>query len=375
MKHKIVQYTDSISYGGAEKSLFNLLKGLDSKIWEPILVYHANSGISTFIDNVKKLNIQTIELPAIETLSKFKLIELTIKCLRSINPSIFHAHLPWTLRCSDGIISSYLAGYKNIVITQHGYENTNISSSRKLDIQLIYERLISILVKRYIAVSYGQVKLLKKAVLSADKVRVVRNGVYIEDFPNNTIKNLSEFLKLDRNKFRIILTVARLDKLKGHTYLLDAVNKIPDALFLFAGEGPERKSLEERAREQNILDRVLFLGYREDIPELLNACDLFVLPSLQEGLPLTVLEAMASEKPVIATQIAGINEIITNGENGLLVSPRDGDALAEAIGTLLTNPNLSRDLAVSGKSLVSREFTAKRMVREVTDIYAELLKM
>ena len=114
----------------------------------------------------------------------------------------------------------------------------------------------------------------------------------------------------------IVLTVARLDPQKGHRYLLAAATEVPEAVFALVGEGGERAALENQARTLGVAERVRFLGHRDDVPELLAACDLFVLPSLYEGLPLSVLEAMAAAKPVVATAIDGTTEAVVHEVTG-----------------------------------------------------------
>jgi glycosyltransferase involved in cell wall biosynthesis len=170
-----------------------------------------------------------------------------------------------------------------------------------------------------------------------------------------------------------ILTVARLDAQKGLTYLLDAAALVPQARFWLAGEGPERTHLEEQARRLQLGERVTFLGHRQDIATLLATCDLFVLPSLFEGLPLALLEAMAAGKPVIASAIAGIKEVVVDQKSGWLIPPADAPALAQAINTLLVNPGLADRYAQAGQRHVQAEFALESMVKRVTQIYTELL--
>ena len=120
-------------------------------------------------------------------------------------------------------------------------------------------------------------------------------------------------------------------------------------------------------------DRVHFLGFRSDVPDLLAACDIFVLPSLCEGLPLAILEAMAAWKPVVATAISGTDETVVHGVTGLLVPPADPAALAGAIQSLLADPEASRRLGLAGRARVAREFLVETMVARVEAVYQELL--
>ena len=131
--------------------------------------------------------------------------------------------------------------------------------------------------------------------------------------------------------------------------------------------------LETRARELGLNNRVLFLGHRHDIADLLACCDLFVLPSLFEGLPLSILEAMAANKPVIASAIGGNDEVIVHGETGLLVPRGDSAALAAAIQLVLSNSDLARRLAAAGKARVYEHFSAEAMVERTVQIYEQIL--
>jgi glycosyltransferase involved in cell wall biosynthesis len=171
----------------------------------------------------------------------------------------------------------------------------------------------------------------------------------------------------------IVFTPARLYSRKGHIHLLQAATLVPDALFVLAGDGPERARLEECARQLGVAARVRFLGQRQDIPQLLASCDLFVLPSLYEGLPLSVLEAMAAGKPVIATAIRGTDEAVIHGKTGLLVAPGNPVDLAAAIRKLLSDRALAAQLAQAGKARVAQEFSAEAMVQGASRVYEEAL--
>jgi glycosyltransferase involved in cell wall biosynthesis len=166
-----------------------------------------------------------------------------------------------------------------------------------------------------------------------------------------------------------VLTPARLHQQKGHAYLLTAAALVPDATFVLAGDGPLRAELEQRARELGVAGRCLFLGERADVPDLLAAADLFLLPSLWEGLPLSVLEAMAAGRPVVATAIGGTDEAVTDGVTGLLVPPRDPAAIAAAIARLRDDPGLAERLAAAGRARVEREFSSRATAERVMRIY------
>jgi glycosyltransferase involved in cell wall biosynthesis len=157
--------------------------------------------------------------------------------------------------------------------------------------------------------------------------------------------------------------------------LLSAATCLPDVAFIVAGDGPDREALEAESKRLGLNQRVRFLGHREDVPALLACCDLFVLPSLFEGLPVSILEAMSAGKAVVATAIGGTDEVVVPGETGLLVTPGDPLALAEAIQRLLTEPGLAESFGNRGRARVEREFSSRMMIDRVSRMYEEVLTL
>ena len=285
---------------------------------------------------------------------------------------MFHANLNWPLSCSFGIVSAAISGIRAIVATQHLFEGSIAKRS------YILQMIISWFIDRYIAVSKGIAANMKRIISSGLKVDVIHNGIIIEDMnlQANKEPDAYEFNQLRaKNNMPIVLSVARLHKQKGHTYLVESSTSVPDAIFVFAGDGPERDYLEKYSKELNVDERIIFLGHRDDIPSLINTCDLFVLPSLFEGFPLTILEAMAAGKPIVATDIPGTNEEVIHNETGLLVPPKDSQALAVAINSLLSNPAFARQLGHAGKIRAQQQFSSEKMVNSITDLYKELLNL
>jgi glycosyltransferase involved in cell wall biosynthesis len=289
--------------------------------------------------------------------------------LRRRRPAVFHAHLVWPLACKFGLMAAIAARVPVIVATEHLFVEFRLD--RRIYLQ---QRLVAAGVGRYLPVSRDlALRLRERLHIPARKLQVVHNGIPLAAFNGPGVNPvLRASLSSDSGR-PIVLTVARLDAQKGLGYLLEAAVLAPDAQFVLAGEGPERAALEAQAAALGIAERVSFLGYRTDIADLIAACDLFVLPSLFEGLPLSVLEAMAAVRPVIATAIGGTDEAITPGETGLLVPPADPAALAGAIRALLGDRPLAERLARAGRARVEAEFSAAHMVREVTQVYRELL--
>jgi glycosyltransferase involved in cell wall biosynthesis len=156
-------------------------------------------------------------------------------------------------------------------------------------------------------------------------------------------------------------------------HLLAAAEHVPDAVFALAGDGAERHRLHGLARGLGVQDRVLFLGQRHDIPELLAVCDVVVVPSLDEGLSVAVLEAMALGRPVVATAVGGTPEAVHDGVTGLLVPPANPAQLAAAIRRIIEDGALAERLGDAARARAEAAFSAARMVERISAVYDDLL--
>jgi glycosyltransferase involved in cell wall biosynthesis len=163
--------------------------------------------------------------------------------------------------------------------------------------------------------------------------------------------------------------VANLQERKGHKFLLDALAQIEPKVgpvhALFAGEGPEEGGLREQGLRLGMAERVHFLGFRDDVNAIVSACDIVALPSRKEGLSIAVMEAMALRRPVIATRIAGMPELVKNGETGLLVAPFETEPLAAALEALLTDSGLRERLAERGRHFLEERFDQRECLARV----------
>lgn len=165
---------------------------------------------------------------------------------------------------------------------------------------------------------------------------------------------------------------------KGHQYLLKAVpgicEEIPDAYFYIVGEGPQKRNIKNLISRMSLSDRVFMLGHREDIPEVLSSLHLLVQPSYEnEGVPQSVLQAMAMEKPVVAADAGAIKEVVINGETGFLIAPRNEREIAQKVIELQRSPEMSRTLGRKGRLLVEREYSMEGMLDRVEELYSRLL--
>jgi len=239
-----------------------------------------------------------------------------------------------------------------------------------------FERLTRGLVDQHVCVSQGVAEFsIHTAHLRPDTVSVIPNGVDVERFAGAAPLTSEELGAPPGTRW--LIAVGRLHRQKGHLVLLEAVAPLLRAnagwRLMIVGEGPLRSELESRISALGCGDQVLLPGFRDDVPRLLKTASLMVLPSLWEGQPNVVLEALAAHLPVIATDVEGVRELVQDGVNGLLVPPGDAAGLRAAIATLLEAPDrlqeLSRNAYVASQSVVTTE-SATRMYAE---LYRRLL--
>jgi len=214
--------------------------------------------------------------------------------------------------------------------------------------------------------------------ISAERVVTVSTGIDLERFdPSATPDTLRAELGLTSEAL-VVGTVAILRRKKGHHVLLSAIpeiiSQVPEAVFVFAGDGPQRQNIEERIKELGIGGSVRLLGLRADVPTVLKGLDLFVLPTLQEALGTSFLEAAAMCKATVGTRVGGVPEAVADGVTGVLVEPDDPAALASAVVRLLRDSTLRGSMGEAGRKMVERDFSTERMVEKMLALYTGLIK-
>jgi len=214
--------------------------------------------------------------------------------------------------------------------------------------------------------------------VNAAAVSIIHNGIDIDRFASHDTKRKEEMKKSFRlSAGPVVGIVARLSDVKGHIYLIEAmkavVEKIPQAQLLIAGDGKLKKELTRRVNTLGISKNVLFITEAVDTKDMLAAMDLFVLPSLKEGLGLALMEAMASGLAVIGSSVGGIKTLINDGYNGILVKPADTKGLALAILELLRDERKRTSLGKEARIFISQNFSQEKMVSETERIYLECL--
>ena len=252
-----------------------------------------------------------------------------------------------------------------VVATCHLWFTTNVPSR-------IYAELDRLVLKHFdgiIAVSPPIGDTLRRARVPEGKVTVIANGIGFSSF----LEVEDESSKREFGSGITIGIVGRLTRQKGHTFLFAAargiLQKFPAASFVVVGEGPDRKPLEALAEELGIAENVYFAGYRDDMAGVYGALDLMVMPSLDEGLPMALLEAMAAKRAVIATSVGAVPDVIEHGVSGLLVKPSDAMELEGAVLSLLNDPSLRRRIGENARNSVVARFSSDLMAQNYLDFY------
>lgn len=297
----------------------------------------------------------------------FRLLRGQVKAIVTFTP---HSNLL-------GLPLAWLAGVPVRVGTHHGYIEGSSTRLAWLHGRLTNSWLCSAMV----AVS-EQVRAyaVAREGAKANKLVVIENGIEplrVNKLDDPDRKALRAEMGVP-NGAVLLLTVGRLTVQKGHTVLLDAVAQLktgePQAICAFAGDGPLRTELEQKAQQLGIGQQVRFLGVREDINELLLAADVFVQPSLWEGLSLALLEALLAGLPVLATRVEGVVDVVEDGDSALLVPPKDVAALAAAIQRLLKDGNLRERLGATGKQRAKARYSVEHMGKAYEDLLHRLIK-
>ena len=299
-------------------------------------------------------------------LALFRLLKKDIKVIVTFTP---HSNLL-------GLPLAWLARVPGRVGTHHGFILGSSRWMSRLHGRLTNSRVCSVMVAVSAQVREHAIRVEKA---KDSKLVVIQNGIEPLAQTVGTImdrETIREQLGVSANGL-LLLTVGRLTVQKGHTVLLDVIAQIasryPRALFAFAGDGPQRSHLVAQAARLGISDRVLFLGVRTDVANLLQAADIFVQPSLSEGLSIALLEALFAGLPVVATRAGGVVDVVESGESALLVPTGDVQALATALRQVLDDANLRKRLAHAGQARAQANYSIENMCKAYENLMKGLL--
>ena len=371
-KIKVLEMIDRSFLGGGQITLLSLAKGLDRDKFE---VMAASGGGGPLVDELRRLGIPHLPIDVRKS-SGLGAIGRIAAALRGAAIDVLHTH--GGVAGLYGRLAAKKAGIPAIVHTLHGIHYLHYRNPLAKRASIILERRLSRSTAAVIFVSQADLQVgMKLRLVPAGKCRLIRNGVdpagLIPDFDRAAKKN-----ELGSAGRPLVVAVSRLHRQKGLKHLLRAVplirEEVPAVKIVVAGGGPLESKLTSQVRRLRIEESISLLGERKDVREVLAAADVFVLPSLWEGLPYVLIEAAALGKPIVAADIDGVREVIRSGETGILVPPRDPGRLAAALILLLKDQDLACKLGERAKRDIPPGFSLERMIRETETLYQEVFR-
>jgi len=370
---KLLHLADTADRGGGETYLFVLADRLPRDRYV-LCVLCPSEGL--FSERLREIGVQVVPFEIPRLLSPAALLRL-IRLLRQHRPDIVQSH--GARPNLYAALAGRWARVPIIVSTIHNSLYDYPVSSIRRSLYLLGERLTFALSDRTVCVAEALAQdLMERSGRNPRKVQVIQNGVDLEAFDPKLVdrwKVRSEFGLEEHTP--LIGIVGRMTPQKGHLDFLTALGQIkaviPTIRALIVGDGPLRPTLVQYARTHRLDDCCIFTGMREDIPAIIGALDVVAIPSLSEGLPFTLLEAMAMGKPVVTTRVNGVAEVVEDGITALLVPPQAPDMLARAVIALLKNKELSSRLGATARQQAEQRFGMERMIQGVEALYEELL--
>ena len=363
---KVLQLISSSGYYGAENMLLNLCSSQQKARCQNSLMifYNVHAPNVEFYERARRRGL-SVHMVHCQGRADWRAVRQIEECIQEDGIQLVHTH--GYKADLYGYVAARRSG-KPIVATCHNW----LGGTAALG---IYNHLDRMALKRFqglAAVSDSVAQRLLASGVPATKIRTIANGIDVQTFERACP---SQALNFDGSK--VVGMVARLDLKKGFEYLLRAASELhsafPGLKVVIVGEGPDRNEIEGMIQRFGLQSNVILAGQHSDMPGIYAAMDVFVLPSLNEGLPMTILEAMAASRPVIATRVGAIPRVIQDGETGLLVDPGDTDGLRNALARLLADSDLCSRLGAAGHDWVSRNYTSEAMALKYRQMYDDVL--
>ena len=364
----VLHVIDSLHLGGAQEVVLNLATCGSSRYRHEVATMH---GRGIYWGRLREAGIP------VHSLSPHKHFPLYLASLPALllakRPDILHCHL-----IPSNIIAKPLGALLGVpLILNHDHTNDphRIENKRLLALDKNTNRFA-----HHIIAVAGACRnfLIQHESIPPEKITLVPNAIDLRRFSPGLVTRQEVRAKFGLPSHApVVAGVGRLNPQKNFSLFLDVAKalaaKFPEVRFLLAGEGPEESMLREKARQLGLADRVHFAGYVADSREVYVAADLLLMPSRFEGLPMTLLEAMAMGLPVVASKLDGIAEVIADGHEGLLVESGDAGGFAESASRLLENPALGSEFAANARKKIEARFSVERMTSAVEAIYERFL--
>ncbi|MBI3553465.1 MAG: glycosyltransferase [Elusimicrobia bacterium] len=365
---RILFVSTSTTLGGAEKTLYSLATLLDPRRFTVAGVVSLKP-FGTYAHRLKTMGVPVHTL-GVKSRPTFKDVKGLIKILEHEQPDIVHALMYQAIQFCRVAKRRAKAHFKLI-------SSPRVSYRTRSTLTLLVDRVLKGSDDLLICECEASRKyLIKHQGYNPAKVTTIYNGVDNASWPVSKLERAQKRLELRLGAGELLLgAVGRLDAQKNHALLIDAMARLKDrhpVRCVILGEGPKRASLEAQIRRNHLEKHVWLLGERDDVTTWLSCIDVFVLPSLWEGLPNALLEAMAMGLPVVASNVDGVAEVVADNQNGLLVPPRSAPALAKRIAELCSNALLRQRLGQAARETIAERFTLLNMLAAYEKTYSEI---
>lgn len=364
--------------GGTFIHFSHWAKNINKNMYRVTLIFY---GLTKYdIERTKALEKYGIEVIFMPELSELKILYLPaicklVKILKAKNATILH-----TIFIQADIIGTIAARMAKVPYKVSSLEGGLIPSHalawKKIIYRLVYP-IIKNKINRFIAISKKTGSdLVRDFKVNPEKIIVIHNGVETERFPWQ--KSLEVFKERLMQKEPVLGYFGVIGYSKGVDSLIEAAplvfERFPKAKLLIVGEGPDKVLIQRRLQELGLESKVEFKTWVGDITEIMLDFDIFVLPSKAEGMPWAVLEAMASAKPVVATSVGGIPEVVVNGKTGILLSNSKPESIAQAVISLLANPEKTLNMGLLARKRIEENFTALHEMQKIEELYDSLVE-
>lgn len=367
-KIKVLETIRQGKIGGGESHVLDLVEELDKNIYEPVVLAFTEGPM---IDKLKAMRIKTYVVPT-ETpfdISKWQQVK---QIMQHEKIELVHAH---GTRANSNVFWAAKQLGLPVVYTVHGWSFHPDQNFLTRFLRIKGEEFLSRQANITICVSDNNLKDALKQ-FSLPNAAVIKYGINLKKFnPDNNYKNVRQDYGIASDT-TVVGYVARITTQKDPFTMMKAIAQVPAGLnvkFLVIGDGELKTSMLKLAHQLGIESRIIFSDFRQDVPDILNAVDIYCLPSLWEGLPIGLLEAMAMKKAIVASAVDGTKEVITDEQNGFLVPPQCPDKLANALTRLVTNPELIHTFGDKAYEVMKEQFNVATMTRKVERIYTRLL--
>jgi glycosyltransferase involved in cell wall biosynthesis len=372
MHMRVLQLISSKGHYGAESMLLSLCEALKPLSWRPVVGMIHNS-LRPNLETAKRARSLGLEVVVFDCAGRLDWSAARKICnyLQDQKVNLIHTH---GYKADIYGFAAARGLHIPMIATCHSLPNRQTQSTGLDYLYGFLDRLVLRSFERVVAVSSELADSLQKRGIQQERIAMIHNGVPIMRFAKAS-PTFSE--EINKGKRTVVGMIARLAPGKNPDLFLQAAQSVlkgfPNTVFAMIGNGPERNKLEGLVRKLKIEDSVVFAGERHDMPEVYASLDIVVLPSLSEGMPMSILEAMAAGKPIVASSVGAIPSVVLPDQTGLLIEPGDLVGLRAAMERLLSDPELRTRLGEEGQTMINRHYSADVMAHKYLHVYQRVL--